>query len=207
MRPGMRGWNAWSKRGSGHGLCSAQNVWDNRNLHVKVLLSAQCPQHVRNLRSLHEMYLMMVIILCPLLIPHNLNYPTSTGSNKILYKTQSLVVFLFPVTLPFVCIRLIFLYCWNSWEEFAKWNGFCTCTWVPLFRLLFCFALFFLERPTLLHFHNKTLCSWHHCLRNKRETTRVTFEVLTPWTCSPVSAIGRSHPTGQHSQVLKGNLI
>lgn len=35
----------------------------------------------------------MVIILCPLLIPHNPNYPTSIGSNMILFKTPSLVVF------------------------------------------------------------------------------------------------------------------
>lgn len=104
----------------------------------------------------------------------------------------------FSVALPFVCIRLILFYCWNSWEEFAKWNAFCTCTWVLLFRLLFGFGLFFLERHALLHFHNKTLCSWHHCHRNKWETTRVTFEVPTPWTCSPVSAMGRSHLTGQH---------
>lgn len=56
---------AWSKRESGHGLCSAQHAWEDRNLHVGVLLSAQCLQRVRNPRSLHEIYLMMVIILCP----------------------------------------------------------------------------------------------------------------------------------------------
>lgn len=56
-----------------------------------------CPDDPQHLPSASqepsETYLIVVIILCSLLIPHNLKYTISIGSNMTLYKTQSLVVF------------------------------------------------------------------------------------------------------------------
>lgn len=148
---GVHGLQWWHgvREGPGMGwLRSAQNAWQDRNLHVEVSLSAPmihntCPRRVRNQRSLHEMYSMTVIILCSLLIPHNLKHIISSIAIWVCTIHRGWWFSKFSVALPFACINLILLYYWNSLGEFAEWKPCCTYKWGLLFRLLlFCSALF-----------------------------------------------------------------
>lgn len=125
---------------------------------------------------------MMVLILSSLSILHSLIYTISIGSNIILYKTLSLLVFQ---------ILCGFAFCMYQFNFALLLEPF-----VSAFKLLSCFALFFLERHTLLHFHNKTLYTWYHCHWTRGTIVRpweFMFEVLNPQTHSQILVGHSSH--------------
>lgn len=146
---------------SRHGLSSAQNASEDRNLRVQVLFSALMihntfPRQARIPRSLQWIHLITIVILISL-ISHNLKYVISIGSNISVQNTE-FGGFPNSEALPFVYVNLILLYCWKSLEHFTKLKAWLH-LWKILSKLLPCFALCFPERHAL-HFNNRTLCLW-----------------------------------------------
>lgn len=117
---------AGSERGYGHGLGSAQNAWQDAHCR-SFTLHPDNPQHLPSVSqepSLSEIYLMMVIILCSLFISHNPKHTIWVGSNLILYKTQSLVVFQFLCGFAFCMYQFNFALLLELFGEICKIKSF-----------------------------------------------------------------------------------